>query len=199
MSLGKYYEANQKRADNLAEEDWRVAIVKCKEHLRWKLRQKTLYGAHSPTNLGADPIDFYLSLAYEKLLSGEWEWQVQYSLVEKLIRIIDCAFSTEVEKKRTQKSEKFKVEYRDLEAEFYDLGNFSDQGTLEEAREYEQRVKKVEEAVKGDPQLELFWEAVQAGFKRSDVAEFLEITPKQLDKVKEKLIRRVSTSQPLKE
>lgn len=70
MELGKYYEANQRRFNVLTDNDWRAAIKKCKEHLNWKLKQKTLFGAHSPANLGADPKEYYLSLALEKILAG---------------------------------------------------------------------------------------------------------------------------------
>ncbi|WP_181309024.1 hypothetical protein [Rufibacter sp. XAAS-G3-1] len=198
MDLGKYYEANQKRLSLLTDGDWRAALAKCKEHLGWKLKQKTLYGAHSSASLGADPKEHYLSLALEKLLSGEWEWQIQFSLVEQLIRIINSLISKEVERRQTQKSESLKIEYRDIEAEFYDLGDLSHQSDGEEAHEYERRIRVMEDAIQGDQQLLDFWEAVQAGYRRADTAEVLGITPKQLDKVRERLLRRVSTLQPLK-
>lgn len=198
MELGKYYDANQKRICLLTDKDWRAAIKKCKDHLGWKLKQKTLYGAHSSANLGVDPKEYYLSLVLEKLLSGEWEWQTQFSLIEQLIRIINSLISKEVERKQTQRSENFKIEYRDIEAEFYDFGDLSDASDSEEIQEYKRRVSIIEDAIHGDQQLLDFWEAVQAGYKRSDTAEILGITPKQLDKVKEKLLRRVSALQPLK-
>ncbi|ARS35784.1 hypothetical protein [Pontibacter actiniarum] len=196
MELGKYYEANQRRFNVLTDNDWRAAIKKCKEHLNWKLKQKTLFGAHSPANLGADPKEYYLSLALEKILAGSWEWQTQFSLSQQLIRLIDSLISKEVERVKTQKSENLKIEYRDIEVEFYDLGDCPDQSDREEKQEYERQVQVIEDAVQGDQQLQDFWEAVQAGYKRSDMAEHLGITPKQLDKVKEKLLRRVSALQP---
>jgi len=64
---------NQKKFAALKENDWVVVLAKCKKHIRLKLKQKTLSGAHAASNVGADPVDHYLSMAYTKLLEGEWE------------------------------------------------------------------------------------------------------------------------------
>lgn len=188
MELGKYYYQNQDRIATIKEQEWKVALKKCKEHIKWKLRQKTQSGAHSGSRLGADPIDHYLGLAYEKIISGEWEWKENYSLYEQMIRIVNSYINTEVEKSKTKKEATTKISYKDIEGDFYDLTDPPD--SAEEAI-LAGRLEIINQAINGDSQLELFLESVREGFKRSEVAEMLEIKPRQLDKVKERLIRKV--------
>lgn len=193
MVLGEYYKKNQNRIALVDEANWKVALKKCKEHIRWKLKQKTLSGAHSASRLGADPIEHYLGIAYEKILIGEWEWKKEYSLVEQMIRIIDSYISTEVEKKKTKKEESLKVEYIDIDKEFYDLVDPPD--SVQEEALYAEKLQKIENAIKGDSQLELFLDSVKEGMKRADIAELLDLRPRQFDKVRERLLRRVRTYQ----
>jgi DNA-directed RNA polymerase specialized sigma24 family protein len=189
MELGEYYKKNQDRIASLRDCDWRVSLDKCKKHIQLRLWQKKLTGAHSASRLGADPIEHYLGISYEKILTGEWEWKDKYSLTEQMIRIADSYISTEVEKKKTKKEESLEIKYKDVEQVFYDLTDPPD--TSEEEAVYAERLQLIENAIKGDAQLELFMEAVREGMKRADIAEILEIQPRQLDKVRDKLMRRV--------
>lgn len=187
MDAGEFYEKNFKRLTALSDDDWRVAIKKCKSHIQWRLKQKTLYGAHTSANLGSDPVDYYVNLGTDKILSGEWEWKIKFSLSQQLIRIVDSAISKEVEKVRTKKASEFRVEYTD-DLEFYDLEDNQDQG-LEQ--DYQQRIDSIEKAIKGDNQLEEMWDCIKNLYKRSEIAELMGITPKQLDKLKERFIEKV--------
>lgn len=189
MKTGQYYYNNQKRIAELTEADWRVALAKCKEHIKWRLRQKTLSGAHSASNLGADPEDHYLGLSYEKILTGEWEWKEEYTLAEQMIRIVNSYISKEVEKATSVKGGLFKIIYKDVEEEFYDVVD-PPESTLENNIN-EARLQSIEAAVCGDEQLEFLVEALKEGKKRTEIAELLDILPRQLDKIREKLIRRV--------
>lgn len=138
--------------------------------------------------MGADPIEHYLGISYEKILTGDWEWKDEYSLAEQMIRIVNSYIDTEIEKYESPKGKSFKIKYDDIEREFYDL---TDPPDLSEEAEYAERLQKIENAIKGDAQLELFMEAVREGMKRAEIAEMLEIQPRQLDKVREKLLKRV--------
>lgn len=193
MDLGIYYKQNQLRIASLDERDWKVALKKCKDHIRWKLKQKTLSGAHSASRLGADALEHYLGISYEKILAGEWEWKKEYSLIEQMIRIIDSYISTEVEKKKTKKEESFEIGYRDIEREFYDLAEPPD--SSEEEAIFAEQLKKIYDAIRGDTQLEIFMDAIKEGMKRADIAHLLDLQPRQLDKIKEKLLRKVKTYQ----
>jgi hypothetical protein len=193
MELGKYHKKNQDKIASLTEANWKAALKKCKEHIQWKLKQKTLYGAHSASRLGADPVDHYLGVSYEKILLGEWEWKDDYSLAEQMIRIVDSHINTEVEKSKTQKEKSFETLYMDVEKEFYKLTDPTD--SKEEEAIFAERIQLIKDAVRGDSQLELFIEAVREGMKRNEVAAILDVEPRQLDKVKEKLMRRVRNYQ----
>jgi hypothetical protein len=193
MELGEHYKKNQDRIASLSDADWTVALKKCKDHIKWKLRQKTLYGAHSASRLGTDPIDHYLGISYEKILIGDWEWKDEYSLLEQMIRIVDSQISTEVEKTKSQKEETFKTVYTDVEKEFYDLVDPPD--SAEEEAIFAEKILQIEEAISGDSQLELFMEAVKEGMKRTDIAALLDLQPRQLDKVRERLMRKVKNYQ----
>lgn len=187
MNIGKYYKPNLKKIEKLKDNDWRVALKKCKEHIKFRLFQKTLFGAHTSTNLGKDPFDYYLDIACDKILVGDWEWQDKFDLSEQLIRIINSHISTEVEKYKTQK-EGF-VKYIDIEDEFYKVP-YEETDDLDE-NDYELRLDIIQQAVDGDIELELLWEAIKEGKKRIEIADLLEVDTRRIDKLREKLVIRV--------
>jgi hypothetical protein len=194
MKAAKYFNSNQNRVATLTDDDWRVALKKCKEHIKWRLKQKTLSGAHSSSNLGSDPIEHYLGLSYEKILLGEWEWKQEFSISEQMIRIVDSCVSKEIEKTTTNKSDLFKLIYIDIEQEFYDLTDPPE--TTLEKNVNEAILQSIETAVSGDEQLEFIVEALKEGKKRTEIADLLDIKPRQFDKLREKLIRRINNPQP---
>lgn len=187
MNIGKYYKPNLKKIDKLTDNDWRVALKKCKEHIKLRLFQKTLFGAHTSTNLGKDPFDYYLDIACDKILVGDWEWQDKFDLSEQLIRIINSHISTEVEKYKTQK-EGF-VKYIDIEDEFYKVP-YEETDEIDE-NDYELRLDIIQQAVDGDIELELLWESIKEGKKRIEIADLLEVDTRRIDKLREKLVIRV--------
>lgn len=189
MSIGPYYYSNQRRLSPLSESDWIVVLAKCKKHIRLKLKQKTLSGAHAASNVGSDPIDHYLSMAYTKLLEGEWEWKAEFSFLEQMIRMIDSFISKQIDKQKTGKAKAVRLEYSNTINEFYITDN--DEFDLEENSIYETQAKALADAAKGDAELEVIYDAICEGMKRADIAELLEKTPKQFDKLKEKLLNRV--------
>lgn len=188
MKLGKYYHQNREKTDRLTDSDWKIALTKCKEHLRWRMRQKTLSGAHSSSTLGMEAIDHYLGIAFEKILNGEWEWKDIYTLGQQMIRIADSAISKSIEKSKTNKSEALNVKYIDVEQEFYDLAEPPEEN---EDKEFSMKLKDIEDAIAGDIQLELMVDAIKEGKKRVEIADLLDLTVRQFDKLREKLIRRV--------
>ena len=188
MKVGDHHSGNHIRIACLSEEDWKVALKKCKTHIRIRLRQRTLYGAHTSSNLGADPIDHYLGIAYEKILAGDWEWKVEYTLAEQLIRIADKFIGDTVDKYKTEKSEALRIVYKDIELDFYGLANAPPDT---DEIEYEERLKTIENAISDDQELLMMLEGVKAGYKRSEIADLLDIHPRQLDKLKDKLERKV--------
>jgi hypothetical protein len=188
MKLGSYYYQNQKKTDQLSDSDWKIALAKCKEHIGWRMRQKTLSGAHSASKLGMDAVDFYLGMAFDKILSGEWEWKDEYTLGQQMIRIADSSISKSVERVKTAKYEALQVKYLDVEQDFYDLAEPPEDGDDDE---FAMKLKDIEEAAAGDIQLEMMIEAIKEGNKRTEIAQLLELSVRQVDKLREKLMRKV--------
>lgn len=195
MEIGKYYHTNQRKIENLTTVEWEVALYRCKNHIKYRLKQKTLSGAHSASNLGGDPIDYYLSVAYEKILIGSWEWKDEYSLGQQMIRIANSYISKEVDKVKTAKRESLQILYKDIEEEFYDLAAPPNDDS--EQHEMEKRLTYIENATSGDEQLEFMVEGLKEGKKRAYIAELLGIEPRQFDKLKEKLMKRIQKQQTL--
>lgn len=187
MEIGQYFKPNQKKIAKLNDNDWRVALKKCKEHIRYRFFQKTLYGAHTPTNLGKDPFQYYLDIACDKILFGDWEWQDKFDLTEQLIRIINSYISKEVDKYTINKEGSIK--YADIEDEFYQTPYEESDDTQE--NEYSSRLDIIDKAVKGDIELEILWEAIKEGKKRVEIAELLEADSRRVDKLREKLAFKV--------
>ncbi len=194
MDVGQYFEANHSRIANLSENNWKVALKKCKDHLRSRLFQKTLSGVYSSSNLGAQPIDHYLSFAVEKILSGAWEWKAKFSLGEQMIRIVDSEMSKEVERKNRMTSHLSNIKYIDNEElQFYQK---EEQDSVPiDLTVNRVKLESIEKACKDDYQLEFIVEGLKEGKKRTEIAELLEITPRQFDKLREKLIRRIESNQ----
>jgi hypothetical protein len=198
LETGKYFEKNQKRLDSLPdiEREWAIALEKCRKHILFRIKKKTMYGAHTNQRLGEPPEDYYSFYAYDALLSGRWDWKDRYSLSEQLIVIVDSTISTEVEKMDTIKAQEnqIKVIHGDMDASFYD--EVEESSEVDQAREilFTKQVSVVEELIKGDSDLEYFWECVKEGMKRVEIAVFMEKTPKQLDKVRERFIKKIKES-----
>jgi DNA-directed RNA polymerase specialized sigma subunit len=125
---------------------------------------------------------------------GEWEWKQEFSISEQMIRIVDSCVSKEIEKTTTNKSDLFKLIYIDIEQEFYDLTDPPE--TTLEKNVNEAILQSIETAVSGDEQLEFIVEALKEGKKRTEIADLLDIKPRQFDKLREKLIRRINNPQP---
>lgn len=193
MEIGRYFYANQRKIAGLDVDNWKAALAKCKEHIQWRLKQRTLSGAHSASNLGADPIDHYLGIAYEKILSGEWEWKHEHTLSQQMIRIANSYISKEVERATSAKKDALKIIYKDVEEEFYDLA--APPAEDSDHQEIEQRLKIIETAVAGEEALEFMIEGLKEGKKRADIADLLDLEVRQVDKLREKLMRRIQSVQ----
>lgn len=189
METGKYYYTNQRKVERLTDADWKVAMAKCKEHIKWRLRQRTLSGAHSASNLGADSVDHYLGIAYEKILAGIWEWKDDFTLGQQMIRIADSYMSKQVEKATSAKSEALKIVYKDVEKEFYDLA--APPADDREREDMERKLAAIETAAAGDEDVEFMIEGLKDGKRRAGIADLLGIDVRQFDKLREKLMRRI--------
>lgn len=199
MDLGRHFESNQRKLALITDLDsqWAVALAKCREHVRIRLKSRVTFGAHTSTRLGEDPLDYYVSYSYEAILSGNWEWKDAYTLSEQIIRIADSTISTEVEKYNTKKArtDQVKISSADPNDIFYQ------QLFIENEQDYvrevviNKQIEVIENAVSNDNDLEFFWECIKDGLKPKEISEIMGKTPKQVNKLREKLIKKIRTSQ----
>jgi len=110
-----------------------------------------------------------------------------------MIRLIDHEISAAVEKYKTTKSKALRIEYTDITEEFYLPDDI--EVTIEEEVTFKEQCDALKNAASGDTELEMIYEAICEGMKRADIAELLGKTPKQFDKLKEKLVNKVKKSQ----
>jgi hypothetical protein len=87
----------------ISDKEWREIVDKLTIYVYFKLKGRTLFGAHSERNLGVNPVDYYVIEAIGKLYSFEWKWQFEkYSILEQLERIIGSLISKTVEKYKSR-------------------------------------------------------------------------------------------------
>ena len=193
MELGPYYQRNQKKLMAITDKQWREALAKCIKHLSIKLRKKTLFGAHAGSRLGAEAPDHYISLAYERIISGEWEFQDEMDIAEQMIRIIGSYMSKAVQHSKTEKAISSQVRYTEIDDEFYEKE--LDSGNEVYEKVYALMVKDLDDAVQDDTELYFIWEAIKEGKTRSEIAPLMDKTVRQFDKLRDKLIRTVKKKQ----
>lgn len=194
MERGKYLECNLKKLDSVSETDWVNALKKCKKHVIARLRKRTLFGAHTDERLGMDPVGYYVEFAYDAILDGRWEWKDGRTLGQQMVRIADNRIGKEVEKYKAEDHGKFAMAGEDIDEFFYADDPLPDEPSLMQEAIFNKKIAIIEEAVKGDGDLEMFWECVKEGMKRDDIAKFMEKLPKQTDKLREKLINKIKDS-----
>lgn len=199
--LGDFYDFNSRKLEDVSDPEWKLALIKCEKHLDTRLKMKTLYGAHTAKNLGIDAKEYYMNFAEDALIFGHWQWKNDFDLPEQLIRIIDSRITTVVKsyKNRKHKNEKkvedgfapntIEIEFRDIEVDFYTLSS-EDEFDISKAEEYEVKIIEVEKIIKShkDSNVEFLWECIKEGKKRNEISDLMSITPKKLDKIREKLM-----------
>jgi DNA-directed RNA polymerase specialized sigma24 family protein len=204
QEVGPFHESNSYKLDAVSPVEWEIALRKAQKHLNFRLRYKTSFGAHTSENLGVPAKEYYLTFAYLSLIYGKWEWKDKFDLTQQLIRMIDSRISTVVEtyKKAREKNENRKNEgkylltttevVQDIESTFYDLEG-DEEINMEDFHKAEEEYRIVEEFIAEceDNDIVLFWQCVKEGFTRKEIAEFIEKTPKQLDKIKEKFLNQI--------
>lgn len=198
METGKYFEKNHKKLDSVAdiEYQWAIALEKCREHIQIRLKRRTTYGAHTAERLGEDPYDYYAAYAYEAILSGRWEWKDSHTLSEQMILVADSTISTEVEKMESKKEKNngTKLAYDDIVTLFYGQDILPDKLDMVKEILINKQVSIIEETIKNNDDFENLWECIKDGMKRTEIAAFMEKTPKQLDKIRERFIKKIKES-----
>jgi len=187
--------------NQISDGEWRVIMTKCKKHINIRLRHKRASGAHGEKNLGMSAFDYYFGTAIDKLYSGIWDWKFEkFTILEQLIRMIDSMISEVVRKykahhnKGTEENPKevFELNYLDIEQTFYDLKDSKLIEPLEDDEGYyEEMIKTISEAVKGDDELEQYFLCVMEDMDVNGISNELNWPKTKVYKTTEKIQRRV--------
>lgn len=176
-------------------QQWAAALDKCRKHVRIRIARRTAFGAHSSLRLGEDPITFYVTFAYEAILSGLWEWKDEYTLSQQMIRIVNSKISEEVRKFEDEEEKVPKLIAGDeIDEMFY--GDDPLTGELDMVREIliNKQISVIEESIHDHDDMKNFWECVKEGMTRMEIAEYMEKTPKQIGKLRERFLEKIRNS-----
>ena len=194
MEKGKHLQCNLKKLETVTDNQWIKALNKCKDHVVTRLRKRTLFGAHTEERLGMDPVEYYVQFAYDAIADGHWEWKDGRTLGQQLVRIANNRIGKEVEKYQIEQRDSFSMAGEKMDDFFYTDDPLPGEPTLVQEVVFSKKIAIIEDAIKGDKNLEMFWECVKDGMKREAIAAFMEKQPKQIDKLREKLIGKVKSS-----
>lgn len=172
----------------ISDSDWLDVIDKLTTYVHFKLKGRTLFGAHSEQNLGGNPVDYYVDEAIGKLFSLEWKWQYdKYSLLEQLQRIVGSMLSTNVEKFKAKKENVTLMEEQKLIS--MEKSEIND----EEVEYYEIFKHALEECSKDDDDLQLYVMALDECVTFDEMVEAMGFEKKKLYVLQKKMTRRVTT------
>lgn len=173
------------------EKEWLVAMAKCREHIKLKLKRKTLTGAHSTATLSMPAADYYLTNSIQKLYEANgWDWKFEkYTLTEQLIRIINSMISEQVRKFKVEKANNPSVQVTDDESVFEDL--LTDDEAAEKESMIDEFLSITEAAIKGDDNLEMLYLYLMEGKSYPEIAKEMNMDIKKIYKLAENLKEKV--------
>jgi hypothetical protein len=172
----------------ISDKDWLDVVGKLTMYVHFKLKGRTLFGAHSEHNLGGNPVAYYVDEAIGKLFSLEWKWQFdKYSLLEQLQRVVGSMISTNVEKFKAKKENLTLMDEEKLvlleKSKIYDI----------EVEYYEVFKQVLEECSKDDEELQLYVMALDECISFDEMVTATGFEKKKLYVLQKKMTRRVTT------
>lgn len=179
----------QRKLTEVTDDEWLVAMQKCKKVINLRTKGKTDYGAHSEQRLEMPPFDYYFQKALDKLYEGEWDWKFEnYSLAEQLVRVIGSLISEEVRKYKVEQKRMDAPVIQSYEVVEFSIGEIPDEiGSAEKEEIFQNQLKIVEHAIEGDDDAEDLFILIQYGKSNEEICEELGWTKAQLYKVSERM------------
>lgn len=161
----------QKLSD-IPEKEWVMIANTCKKHIRLRVGQKTLFGAHSEKNLSMSAFDYYFTTAIEKIYSGTWKWKYEkFTITEQLIRLIDSLISEEVRKYRTNKDDLPSF----VDADSPIIGNllklsYTGENNQQMELEHKKLFEEIEKVVNGNFELQFILQCFREGKSYNEIS-----------------------------
>ena len=176
------------RLHAIKNKEWLEVLDKLTVFVHFKLKGKTIFGAHSEQNLGVEPVEYYVDEAIGKLFGLEWEWQFEkYSLIDQLKRIVGSMISTNVENYRKKKEKVLPTENETLSvlAEKVNVNNKNNDVN------YQLFTEALEKCSQDDEELQLYVMALDECNSFDDMSIELGWEKKKLYSLQQKMTRRV--------
>ncbi|MFR3216430.1 MAG: hypothetical protein ACLTWE_08030 [Dysgonomonas mossii] len=178
------------RLHAIPDKEWVDIIDKLTRYVFFKLKAKTLFGAHSEENLGIDPINYYVDTAIEKLFSLEWKWQFEkFTILEQLQRIVGSLISANVEKYKTAKENQVLLVDNEVLAVIAD--KLSDDEYNDE--QYELFKEALHECSKDDDELQFYVMALEECNSFDEMEEVTGFEKSKLYVLQKKMTRRIKS------
>ena len=209
---------NSERLSTVSDQDWREALDELTAYLKWRLKGRTKWGAHSEKVLETPALDYYTEEAVAKLIEGFWKWQDRYTLAEQLIQIAGNLITKNAEKYKREHpwvKDPENIEKRekdensdDLEFENWRIGGYrkSQQFVsldtmdpedypevidVDEEEEMDETYEMVMRLVSDDKELTVYVEAIRACGHFEEIPEYMNVSVKRVYRLQEKLVRRM--------
>jgi len=177
-----------KRLHAVPDKEWVDVVDKLTTFVHFKLKGRTIFGAHSEKFLCVEPVEYYVDGAISKLFGLEWEWQYEkYTLLEQLQRIVGSMISTNVESYKKKKEKELPTEDEVINV-IIEKNNTDNQ---DDDEIYELFKYALEECSKDDDDLQLYVMALDECNSFDEMSGELGWGKKKLYSLQQKLTRRV--------
>lgn len=209
---------NSERLSTVSDQDWREALDELTAYLKWRLKGRTKWGAHSEKVLETPALDYYQEEAVAKILEGYWKWQDRYTLAEQLIQIAGNLITKNAEKykrehpwvKDPENIESHEKDDNSDDLEFEDLRiggyrksqqfvsldtmdpeDYPEVIDVDEEEEMDETYEMVMRLVSDDKELTVYVEAIRACGHFEEIPEYMNVSVKKVYRLQENLMRRV--------
>lgn len=181
---------------NVSDEEWKVAMARCKMLINHRTAGKAVYGAHSEAKLGMTPFEYYFQEAVTKLYDGSWDWKFEkFTLSEQLCRIIGSLISEavrkfKIEKEKSNTGKGISDVFVSLDEKIDFLVNVAsdDEINSEEAGKiFEEQLNKIMEVIDGDQEMEGLFFNLLDGKSYEEICREQDWKKEKLYKVVERL------------
>ncbi len=184
-----------KRLTELSEDEWCVALEKCRRLINYRVQGRTKFGCHTEQHLGMSPFDYYVKEAIDKLYSGTWEWKEQYSFSEQMGRIVGSLISENVrkykkEQEKDSESVKTKIPFENV-AYLLGIDFDEDAQTEEKEKKYEYQLNTIMQAIDGNNDMETLLLYIMDGKSNDEICSETGWERKKLYRVTDRMKTKV--------
>ena len=189
------------RLARVSKHQWREVFNSLTRHISKKLKAqevegphktvilvggRTQSGAHSDLALGCNALLHYQGEVVKALFHCEKEWKEGYTLEEQAIEIVDELMKEKVNEWKRHKKRWGMPKELDMET-LKDEDDMAEEDSVRVAH-----LQMMWDAAEGEPELERYVEALDHNEKLDGVCEELNISKRQADYLRKKLIRRMN-------